>query len=211
MTSMPRTSQMRWDFRDHLASTSSARSEGEGEGRCASMTYYRYDSTGKRIRKVTETKKPDGTHLLLKETIYIGGAFDVFRKYHPFNNELKLELQTTQIVGSKGTRTLRAEFKTAGDNERIPECLLRYQHANFQGSCTLELDDTGRIVSYEEFSPYGTTTYQAFGGQTEVPKRYRFTGKEKMITLVYTTSGRDIMLLGLEDGSVPILQASVTA
>lgn len=179
MTSMPRTPQMRWDFRDHLASTSSVPCDDEGKEKILPVTYYRYDSTGKRVRKITGTRSPDGARAIAKETIYIGGGFEIFRKYHPASNDLKLEIQTAQVLGSKGTRIVRAEFKVAGDNEKIPPRLLRYQQANMQGSCTLEVDELGRMVTYEEYSPYGSSTYRAFGGQTEVPKRYRFTGKEK--------------------------------
>jgi RHS repeat-associated protein len=43
----------------------------------------------------------------------------------------------------------------------------------------LELDDSAAIVSYEEYFPFGATSYQAVASQTDVPKRYRFTGKER--------------------------------
>ena len=43
----------------------------------------------------------------------------------------------------------------------------------------LELDDQARIISYEEYTPYGSTSYQAVRSQTETPKRYRFAGKER--------------------------------
>ena len=36
-----------------------------------------------------------------------------------------------------------------------------------------------QIISYEEYTPYGSTTYQAVRSQTETPKRYRYTGKER--------------------------------
>ena len=45
---------------------------------------------------------------------------------------------------------------------------------------SLELDDDARIISYEEYSPYGSTTYQAMNEQIKAArKRYRFTGKER--------------------------------
>ena len=43
----------------------------------------------------------------------------------------------------------------------------------------LELDDKAKIISYEEYTPYGSTSYQAVRSQTETPKRYRYTGKER--------------------------------
>ena len=36
-----------------------------------------------------------------------------------------------------------------------------------------------QIISYEEYTPYGSTSYQAVRSQTETPKRYRYTGKER--------------------------------
>src|SRR5690606_13598600 len=47
------------------------------------------------------------------------------------------------------------------------------------GSAGLELDHEGKIISYEEFTPYGATSYWATRSVTETPKRYRYTGKER--------------------------------
>ena len=35
------------------------------------------------------------------------------------------------------------------------------------------------MISYEEYYPYGSTSYQAVRSRTETPKRYRYTGKER--------------------------------
>jgi len=44
----------------------------------------------------------------------------------------------------------------------------------------LELDENANIISYEEYYPYGDTSYQAGRSTSEVSqKRYRYTGKEK--------------------------------
>jgi RHS repeat-associated protein len=56
----------------------------------------------------------------------------------------------------------------------------RYQLSNNIESATLELDETASIISYEEYYPYGDTSYQAGRNVAEVGlKRYRYTGKEK--------------------------------
>ena len=42
------------------------------------------------------------------------------------------------------------------------------------------MDETARIISYEEYYPYGGTAYQAASNLAEVKlKRYRYTGKER--------------------------------
>jgi len=61
----------------------------------------------------------------------------------------------------------------------VPQQLIRYQFSNHLGSANLELGHHAQIISYEEYTPYGSTSYQAVGSQTETPKRYRFTGKER--------------------------------
>jgi RHS repeat-associated protein len=72
------------------------------------------------------------------------------------------------------TRTL-----DAAGIDPAPRQAIRYQLGNHLGSACLELDDQAQIVSYEEYSPYGSSTYQAVRSQTETPKRYRYAGKER--------------------------------
>src|SRR5262249_16896937 len=44
----------------------------------------------------------------------------------------------------------------------------------------LELDGAAQIISYEEYYPYGSTSYQAVNKAVKVAaKRYRYTGKER--------------------------------
>jgi RHS repeat-associated protein len=49
--------------------------------------------------------------------------------------------------------------------------------SRYQVSGNLELDDRAKIISYEEFSPYGATTYRS--ARTEAPRRYRFAGYQR--------------------------------
>ena len=58
--------------------------------------------------------------------------------------------------------------------------LLRYQFTNNLSTAILELDSNAAIISYEEYYPYGSTSFQAGRSAAEVSlKRYRYTGKEK--------------------------------
>ena len=41
------------------------------------------------------------------------------------------------------------------------------------------MDHLAQIISYEEYTPYGSTSYQAVRREGETPKRYRYTGKER--------------------------------
>ena len=37
------------------------------------------------------------------------------------------------------------------------------------------MDNRAQIISYEEYTPYGTTSYYI----ASIPKQYRYTGKER--------------------------------
>lgn len=158
---------MDWDYKDRLM-----RVDLGGGG----AAFYMYDSAGQRVRKVVE--KAAG---LVEERLYLGG-FEVYREHGGAigADTAKLERETLHVMDDQQrvavveTRTL----DTAG-NDLAPRQLVRYQHGNHLGSASLELDDEAQIVSYEEYSPYGSSTHQAVRSKTETAKRYRYTGKER--------------------------------
>ncbi|NLF42617.1 MAG: RHS repeat-associated core domain-containing protein, partial [Bacteroidales bacterium] len=62
----------------------------------------------------------------------------------------------------------------------LPVAVIRYQHDNHLGSASLELDATAQIISYEEYHPFGSTSYRSGKSETEVSlKRYKYVGKER--------------------------------
>ena len=177
MSSLPSIPELTWDYKDQLRSTS--RNTLDSEKR--ETTWYVYDESGKRVRKVTEQQLDQSQDsLCVKETIYIGGAYEIFRTYKgpSTTRSIELELETLSISGGSD-RLVLIENKLQGGDPKIPAQLMRYQYSNRQSSVSIELDDEANLISYEEYTPYGSTSYQAMQTQTEVPKRYRWTGKEK--------------------------------
>ncbi|NOQ26265.1 MAG: hypothetical protein GQ564_12950 [Bacteroidales bacterium] len=58
--------------------------------------------------------------------------------------------------------------------------VVRYQYDNHLGSASLELDESAEIISYEEYHPFGTTSYRSGRTETETSqKRYKYVGKER--------------------------------
>jgi len=179
MTSMPHLPTMtpdrpgmEWDFRDQLHA---ARQQVVTDGGTGETAYYVYDSAGQRARKVIE--RPGGA--IKQERLYLGG-FEVYRERS--NSSVTLERETLHIMDDQ-RRIALVETKTI-DAAAAPTLtlrpLIRYQVSNHLGSASLELDDAGEIVSYEEYYPYGTTSYQAVRRGVEAnPKRFRYTGKER--------------------------------
>jgi RHS repeat-associated protein len=173
MTTMMHLPLMQWDYRDQLqASSQQVVNSGTPE-----TTYYVYDGAGQRVRKVTERQAVAGQKPTRKsERIYLGG-WEVYREYQADGSRVNLERETLHVMDDK-QRVALIETLTQG-SDPSPGQLFRYQFSNHLGSACLELDDQGKIISYEEFYPYGSTSYQAVRTLMETPKRYRYTGKER--------------------------------
>jgi RHS repeat-associated protein len=173
MTRMPQLQIMQYDFKDQLCMTQRQKINDEDEDgikRQGERTYYVYDAAGQRTRKVTEL--PSGEPK--DERIYLG-HFEVYRRHSGANAGLVRE--TLHIMDNKQRIALTEMWDDIHDGTL--ERLIRYQFTNHLGSAVLELDDKARIISYEEYSPYGSTSYQAVPNHMETPKRYRYTGKER--------------------------------
>jgi len=163
MVSMPHLTQLEWDFKDHL----NVIDRGGG-----GKVYYVYDANGQRVRKVIE--RQNGTRQ--EERIYVG-SYEVYRKYGGDGTAIVLERETLHIMDD-ARRIALIETRTQGNDDSPPQ-LLRYQFDNHLGTACLELDEQARVITYEEYYPFGSTSYQAVRNQTEAPKRYRYTSKER--------------------------------
>jgi RHS repeat-associated protein len=153
---------LHWDYRDQLH-----RTDLGGGG----TAWYIYDAAGQRVRKVWE--KSAG---LVEERVYLGG-FEIFRRRQGAN---RLERETLHVMDDQ-QRIALVETRTrdTAGSDPAPRQLIRYQVDNHLGSVGLELDHRARIISYEEYTPFGSSAYQAVRSQRQVPKRYRYTGKER--------------------------------
>ncbi|PTQ98228.1 RHS repeat-associated protein [Mucilaginibacter yixingensis] len=171
LTSMPHLSaadSMQWNFLDQLTSVNLG-----GGG----MAYYAYTVNGQRTRKVIERQGG-----LKVERIYLG-AVEIYRERQG-NNAPDLERYTLHISDNTGN-IAQVDTKTIDVNHKdtvnqLNQNSIRYQLSNHMGSATLETDDAGHIISYEEYHPFGTSAYRVSKPGTDFSlKRYRFSGKER--------------------------------
>ena len=177
---MPHLPVLEWDHADRLRVTG-RQVTGGGPGE---RTFYLHDGAGQRARKVTE--RANGTRRA--ERLYVAGV-EVYREYDGSGTGVVLERRTLPVNDDEG-RIALVETRTAGAERDVPPLLVRYQVGNHLGSAVLELDDTARIITYEEYYPYGCTSYQAGRSVAEVGlKRYRFTGKERDEETGFTRHG----------------------
>ncbi len=154
MLSMPHINGIDWDYQDQLHRATNG----------TFTSYYNYDAQGNRTRKVVEKGN-------IIEIRYYIGNYELYQRQ--VNGSLDFE-RTTLNISDDEKVFVRIEQKT-GENE-----VIRYQYDNHLGSACLELDDVGQIISYEEYHPFGTTSYRS--GRTEIEvslKRYKYCGKER--------------------------------
>jgi RHS repeat-associated protein len=172
VTAMPHLPLMKWDFHDQLQATArQVVTSGTPE-----TTWYVYDATGQRVRKVTERQALAGhAPTRLRERIYLPG-FEIYREYAGDGSTVTLERETLHVADDN-RRVALVETRTQGVDTALP-LLTRYQFVNHLGSATLELDELARIISYEEYFPFGSSSYQAQRSSTETAKRYRYMSKE---------------------------------
>lgn len=155
---------MAWNFAEQLA----AIDRGGGE-----TAHYSYDGGGQRVRK--RRSFPGGR---VTERLYLGG-FEIYREY--LGGTLRLERHSLHVMDD-ASRIAMIETKTVDGGTAVaaPQPLTRYQIGNHLGSSMAELDETGALISHEEYHPYGTTACVAVTSAREVPaRRYRYTGKER--------------------------------
>jgi RHS repeat-associated protein len=172
MLRMPQLQIMQWNFKDQLQMTQRQAvniADDEGVERQGERTWYVYDSTGKRVRKVTES--PSGA--VRHERVYFG-HFEVYRR-----SGINALVRETLHIMNDELRIALVETRTEGNETGLPVQLIRFQFGNHLGSASLELDVEAQIISYEEYTPYGSTSYQAVRTEIENAKRFRFTAMER--------------------------------
>ncbi len=157
--------EMAWDFEDQLQ-----RVDLGGGG----TAYYIYDAGGQRVRKVIESQNG----FSWKERVYLGG-FEIYREHN--GNGVTLERESLHVMDDQ-QRIALVETKTTENGAEVPNPLpvQCYQLGNHLGSASVELNQDGVLISYEEYHPYGTTAFQVGRSAAEVSlRRYRYTGKER--------------------------------
>jgi RHS repeat-associated protein len=175
VTSMPQLPTMTWDWKNMLQSSASQVTKGG----TPPTTWYAYDQNGQRTEKYTT-----GTNgAITKQRLYIG-PFELYREYSS-TGAVTLERQSLH-VSDGNTRICLVETTTvdtsapSGAPGAVPTPALRYQLVNLIGSAVVELDESAAVISFEEFFPYGSTSFEGGRSAAEVGlKRYRYTGKER--------------------------------
>lgn len=174
MSAMQHLQVVSWNLADQLQATA-RQSVNAG---VPQTTYYQYDGSGQRTRKITFSQGTTAAQIVpIDETIY-AGPFEIFRRFDNANQLCRL---TCHVMDDK-TRVALIETKTLGSNNNdgpLNQPMIRYQLGNHLGSVSIELDDQSKVISYEEYFSWGEVSFQSVDqGVKRAAKRFKYVAKE---------------------------------
>lgn len=176
---LPHLRNLEWNYRNNIAKAVII--DRAAQGKPNDEEYYVYGSNGMRVRKISQrvVDVANGT-VELTEKIYLDGC--EIKRITRGGTEI-LKCFTSAISG--GTDTLARLYTwekdtQARETDDITQKKIHYQLANHLGSSALELDENGDVITYEEYFPYGGTSFMAGRNKRDIDlKAYRYSGKER--------------------------------
>jgi RHS repeat-associated protein len=182
LANSPGALDLRWDHRDMI------RAINLGGG---GFAWYQYDGGKQRTRKLINRRPAAGAadRTVKEERIDLGGL-ELYRRYTDDANEPVEEIESHHLFEGEQRVLLVDDVLQAREPNKpgpnglrvLEQTLLRYQYGNHLASVGLELDHQARLISYEEFHPYGTSAYRFMNNDPTLrapEKRYRYTGMER--------------------------------
>ncbi|HYF29882.1 MAG TPA: SpvB/TcaC N-terminal domain-containing protein [Chitinophagaceae bacterium] len=150
----------------------------ERTGQPNDAEYYVYGPESQRMRKVTE--RLVAGQLEITEKIYLDGC-EI--KRIRLNNTVTLNRITSQLTNGQQLVALLHQWTVDTGNretDNISQKKIHYQLGENQSASHLELNEAGDIISYEEYFPFGCTSFIAGNNQRDIRlKDYRYSGKER--------------------------------
>jgi RHS repeat-associated protein len=154
---LPHLRSMEWDHDNRLARAVII--DRTSRGLPDDAEYYVYGADGRRVRRVTE--RLVGGQVTTTEVAYFDGCeIKQIRR----GNNVSLLRQTSHVVdGSVSLATIYqwSIDQSALETSNVGTAKVHYVVGNHLGSISLELDDTGGVITYEEYFPYGGTSFMA--------------------------------------------------
>lgn len=163
---------LQWDLRNQLREVRPV----ERDGAADDDERYIYGADGMRLRKIRQMQTNART--LFDEVRYLSNL--QIRTHSGTGKTLQI---ITVQAGRSSVQVLHWESEPP---QGIDNDQQRYSLADHLGSCTLELDDAGQVISHERYHPFGTTAW--FAGRGEVEASYKtlhYSGKERDATGLY--------------------------
>ena len=166
-----------WDYRNNLQQAITVK---HVDGTYDSE-YYVYDGSGQRVRKVKEQYGQGGELITFKEILYLG-AIEHIRTLQGQDLATAIileEYHDLRISDDKQCVATRDRWIVGEPPAGFQKTSWRYHLDDYLGSCTVEVDINGEQISYEEYTPFGSSLLFIGTGSASQLKRYRYSGKER--------------------------------
>ena len=164
-TKMKGIPEVEWNYGDNIANVTLILRE---DGKDNDGEYYVYDSSGSRVRKVTERNGNVGKMEHIDEVIYLGGL-EIRRTLS--NKIVTEERHCLRVMDDESQVAVRNYWTVCKQPKVEKKTQVRYQLENHLGSAAMEVDKEGKLISYEEYFPYGGTAFVVGKNQAEVKLR----------------------------------------
>lgn len=174
------TTQLRYNCCNNLVrATVVERPEGIDDAE-----FYWYDSNEQRTRKLTQTVANGGAVRHWEEKVYVGN-YEVKRVM-----QVDADGQVRQVLERQTLRVMDGDSCVAichhwvQDDKAVEAQMgtrqVRFQLLTHQESVAVEVDTAGKLITYQEYLPYGGTSLMAGSSVLEVKlKEYQYGGKER--------------------------------
>ena len=176
---MPHLRSIDWNYRNNIAKVVVI--DRSAQNKPDDAEYYVYGGDGMRVRKITQRVVDVANDTIERtETIYLDGC--ELKRITRGNTELLKRFTSTLTDGTNSLAIIHSWEKDtlARETDAVATKKIHYQLTNHLGSASLELDETGAVITYEEYFPYGGTSFVAGRNKREIDlKTYRYSGKER--------------------------------
>lgn len=176
---MPHLRSLEWNYRNNISKAvviyRSPQSKPNDE------EYYVYGGNGMRVRKITQRVVDVANNTIeLTEKLYLDGC-EIKRITRGGTEILKRFTSTINDGVNTIARLHSWQTDTQGlETDDVSQKKIHYQLANHLGSASLELDEQGSVITYEEYFPFGGTSFIAGRNKRDIDlKHYRYSGKER--------------------------------
>ncbi|MFJ4157611.1 RHS repeat-associated core domain-containing protein, partial [Pseudomonas sp. NPDC089752] len=144
------------------------------DGAPSDQEFYLYDAHKQRTQKTSEQGHSR------QQVIYLPGLELRTTTVKPAIEE------STHVINTTNNGNLCVYHRTTGLTDDAERTHYRFNYQDLTNNHSLELDDTGSLISLEEYYPYGSTAIWSTSQSTNVHfKTLRFSGKERDATGLY--------------------------
>ncbi len=176
---MPHLRNITWNYRNNIAKAVVI--DRSAQGKPNDEELYVYGGDGMRLRKITQRLVDVANDVVeLTEKIYLDGC--EVKRISRGGNEILKRFTSHITDGTNNIALIHAWEKDtlARETADVTQKKIHYQLSNHLGSASLELDENGEVINYEEYFPYGGTSFIAGRNRRDIDlKSYRYSGKER--------------------------------